>query len=120
MFNWNLNVFSVYVNFLIYVNTMVNTSWNILVLNSVLYSVYRWIYFSLFYPKGTKSAMANPCLDEVIIDNTLTSVDLSAEAVASASTSGLNSISTSHLAGHSSGFPYMDFSNFSPTCGSFI
>ena len=53
---------------------------------------------------GTKSAMANPRLDEVIIDtcNTSTSVDLSADAEASASTSGLNSVSTSHLAIHSS------------------
>ena len=47
--------FSVYVNFLIYVSIVVNTSWNILVLNSVLYSVHRWIYFSLFYLEGTKS-----------------------------------------------------------------
>ena len=55
-------------------------------------SVHQWIYFSLFYPVGTKSAMASPCHDEVIIDNTSTSVDFSAEAVAGASTSGLNSV----------------------------
>ena len=47
--------FFVYVNFWIYVSIVVNTSWNIFVLNSVLYSVHRWIYFSLFYPEGTKS-----------------------------------------------------------------
>ena len=83
-------------------------------------TVHQWIYFSLFYPVGTKSAMATPRHDEVIIDNTSTSVDFSAEAVAGASTSGLNLGSTSNLAGQNSAFPYMDFSNFSPTCGSFI
>ena len=85
-------------------------------LNSVISNVHQWIYFSLFYPVGTKSAMANPRHDEVIIDNTSTLVDLSAEAVAGASTSGLNSVSTSNLAGQNSAFPHMDFSNFSPTC----
>ena len=89
-------------------------------LNSVISSVHQWIYFSLFYPVGTKSAMANPHHIEVIIENTSPSVDFSAEAVAGASTSGLNSVSTSNLAGQNSAFPFMDFSNFSPTCGSFI
>ena len=78
---------------------MFNTSWNILVLNFVISSVHQWIYFSLFYPVGTKSAMANPHHIEVIIENTSPSVDFSAEAVAGASTSGLNSVSTSNLAG---------------------
>ena len=75
-------------------------------LNSVISSVHQWIYFSLFYPVGTKSAMASPRNDEVIIDNTSTSVDFSAEAVAGASTSGLNSVSTSNLASQNSAFPY--------------
>ena len=99
---------------------MFNTSWNILELNSVISSVHQWIYFSLFYPVGTKSARASPRHNEVIIDNTSTLVDFSAEAVAGASTSGLNSVSTLNLASQNSAFPYMDFSNFSPTCGSFI
>ena len=79
---------------------MFNTSWNILLLNNVFSSVHQWIYFSLFYPVGTKSDMANPSQDEVIIHNTSTLVDFSAEAEASASTSGINLVSTSNLAGH--------------------
>ena len=89
-------------------------------LNFVLSSVHQWIYFSLFYPVGTKSAMAYPRHDKVFIDNTSTLVDFSAKAETSASTSRINLGPTSHLAGQNSDFPYTDFSNLSPTCGSFI